>query len=230
MSITIGIYHLFAYTIPGLFYVFVVYEFLQRVGVIQFDLSNIPNISSGISLMILVLLAIAAYLSGHLFDYLAQWFVNRFPRPKRHPEVDLNKIKEQYPDLGIRFGRKDWELLFSLLRQRSLDHSRVIDSFQANSIMFRNISFALLLIGLLHIYTLITSYSLVNLILLICIMVLCGLAYQRSHRLSVWFFTHIFEASLAYGKSLEEVVVYRRATELQPSNETRKAISRRKQR
>ena len=208
MSITVGIYDLFAYTVPGLFYLFVIYQFLQRFGVTNLNLSNITDIPSGASLFVFVLVFATAHLLGHLLDIFAHWFVHRLLRRRSLSAKALQQLKARYPNIDIQFEAKDWNLLFTLLRERSQDHTRIIDSFEANSIMLRNICFGLFLLTLLQVYMLFVDYTIINLVITICMGVLIWVSHRRSHMFHQWFAAEIFEASLNYGKSLAEVLTY----------------------
>jgi len=216
MAITIGIYDLFPYTIPGLLYLYVTFEFFRQIGVAQYGIVNLANFPSGIWVLAIVLLAVAAHLAGHIFDFFASRFVNRLFRRQRITDTVLDRFKERYPKLNIQFESKDWELLFALLRQRTHEHSRTMDSLEANSIMLRNISFALFLLALLEIHQLIIGYDNIGLVLTVLTLAFCYVASRRSRMFYHWFFREIFQASLNYGKSLEEVIAFRDGVETTP--------------
>jgi hypothetical protein len=146
MSFSIGIYDLFAYTIPGFLYLYVAYELLQKLGVIKFGILNLPALPDGYGLFIFVLLLVIAHLLGHLIDPLAHWFVYRLFKPFKFSERVLPRIKNLHSDIDIKFQPKDWGLLFSMLRLRNQELARTIDTFEANSIMLRNISLGLFLL------------------------------------------------------------------------------------
>ena len=167
MSITIGIYDLFAYIIPGFLYLFVINEFFERLGVGYIKSSDLANLQSGSALIFIAVFAVVAHLLGHLLDQTARWLVLRFPKRRRDPEMALNHLKDRYPNVDIQFDSKDWPLLFTLLRQRNLEHARVIDSFQAYSIMFRNIFLGLSLFVVLQAYSLLIAYDNFTLVILL---------------------------------------------------------------
>lgn len=220
MSITIGIYDLFAYTIPGLFYLFVIFVYLWKFQVFQVSTDNLSNIPSGIAWLVFVFSIAAAHLLGHLLDYFAQRFVFQLLRRKKDSERALHELKKRYPKVDIRFDAVDWNLLFTLLRERSQDHTRVIDSFEANSIMLRNICFGLLWLGILQLITLVESFSIFGLIVFAGTMILVFIAHQRSRMFHRWFIVEIFEASLNFGSDLNEVVYYRNRdrADIKPAN------------
>lgn len=226
MSISIGIYDLFAYTIPGLFYLYVIFEALRQFKVFRFDVSNIPDIPSGYGLLVFVLLVVVAHLLGHLLDYFAQRFVFQLLRRKKDSDRALRELKERYPKIDIRFETTDWNLLFTLLRQRSQDHTRVIDSFEANSIMLRNICFGLFWLVIVQAYAVVVSFTTLGLILALAVAIFTFVAHQRSRMFHRWFIVEIFEASLNYGSSMNEVVAYRSGKEVDPRDKEKPRAKR----
>lgn len=212
MSITIGIYDLFAYTIPGLLYLYTIYCFFYRIGVITFGFSDIPDLSSGMGLFTVIILVIASHIVGHLFDFFTLSFTARLSRRYETFDSGLQHIKKKYPDINIEFQPRNWSLLFTMLRKRNHEFTRIIDSYGANSIMMRNISFGLFLLSLIKIYELILNFSVTSLIIVLGLLLFCFISYRRSRMFHRWFFTHIFEASLDYGSSLKEVVAYGKNT------------------
>ncbi len=65
MSFTLGLYDLFANLIPGFIYLFIFNETLRELGFAYFDVTQIDNVPY------FLLLAMLAYLVGHVMDYLA---------------------------------------------------------------------------------------------------------------------------------------------------------------
>jgi hypothetical protein len=73
MSITIGIYDFFSYTVPGLIYLLVAYLALNLFSPIHIDLSSFSDALLWGGLVLLVLLS---FLIGHIFDSLSHrlWY------------------------------------------------------------------------------------------------------------------------------------------------------------
>jgi hypothetical protein len=209
MSIAIGIYDLFAYTIPGFLYIYVLYVFLSQLDgfkTAQFLPTTIPD---GYGLLFFSAFLVLAHLLGHLLDNPAHWFVYRFSQtPYEFSEKALERSKRLYSDLDIHFHPKDRGILFSMLRQRNLEHAHTIDSYEANSIMLRNVSLGLFFLAVLKLYSLFDEFSATTVIIAIGLFVLSYLARKRSHMFHSWFWTDIFESSLRYGNTLKDVVTY----------------------
>jgi len=207
MSITIGIYDLFAYTIPGFLYLYVINEFFRVIGWQSFQIDQIKD---GNGLFFAVIATICAFVVGHLFDVFANWFCFRILTRYRIKDASLDTIKEKFPNLKIRFETNDWDPLFTMIRQRNLEFSRVIDSFGAANILLRNICFGLLLLSFLYIRILILDFTWSTLTVVIGILVLSWVAFHRSKMFYFWFFMDIYNASLEYGTSLKEVIEFNR--------------------
>ncbi len=206
MSINLGIYDFFAYLVPGLMYLFLLNEFSSRIGLSSYNLTQL-NLDFGIAGIIVL----AAYVIGHLFDVFAQWFCYKLLTRKSVSATVLETLKAQYPHLNICFEPKDYHLLFVLLRERNLPFTEVLDRFEANSILLKNVSFASILFALLQLPALFGDFSAVKLLLFLGGISVCWLAFRGSKIYHTWFFLDVFEASLAYGTTLEEVLANKKA-------------------
>lgn len=214
MPITFGIYDFFSYFVPGLLYLVVFNEFLRVIGwkFINFETWFQPE--QVINLLLLVPVILVAYIIGHLLDVLAFkfffGFVFRIRNQRGASYRGLEFVKENYPTLKVKFEPKDWNVMFTILRQRNKDISQVIDQFQANSIMLRNIAFGMLLLSVIYIGESISIQSSGPLIFASVTFVICGISIYKSRIFRTWFFEGVFEAALEYGASVKEVVEYTR--------------------
>jgi len=207
MPFTLGLYDLFAYTIPGFLYLYVLYEIYNKVSVINID---ILNFISKAGLFGVMLIAIGAFLAGHIFDDLAHWFVIRLFRRQSWIAKSLQKMQDGHS----KFKEKDWGVLFSILQQHNPQYFHTLNIFESNSIMLANISLGLFVLALLQTANLIESFTVLGLFTLISELILFYLARQRSQKFHVWFYIGAFEASLAYGRSLEEVIAFHQGKKL----------------
>ena len=67
MSITLEIYDVFSYAIPGILYLFTFNEGLRLLRLPFVDISQLNNNYH------LILLVLLSYLVGHLFDYISHY-------------------------------------------------------------------------------------------------------------------------------------------------------------
>jgi hypothetical protein len=213
MSINLGIYDFFAYLVPGLMYLFLLNEFSSRIGLASFNITQL-NLDFGVAGVIVL----AAYVIGHLFDVFAQWFCYKLLTRKSIPATTLENIQTQYPHLNIRFEPKDYHLLFVLLRERNLPFTEVLDRFEANSILLKNVSFASILFAILQLSTLFGDFSIVNLLLFLSGVTVCWMAFNSSRMYHTWFFLDVFEASLAYGTDIQEVLANKKISQSKSLN------------
>ncbi len=212
MSVNLGFYDFFSYLIPGFLYLYVINEFLRVVGAKFIDIGNWIQTGQVPALVLSVPILLAAYVMGHIFDAISLRFFFHFVYRIRDSQGATSKslqiIKEKYPYLGIKFESKDWEALFIFLRQRSVETSQNIDKFQAESVMLRNIAFGVLLLALLNLEIFFSTMSWVYLVVALCCLLICWISISESFKFRIWFFTNIFEGSLLYGFSIEEVIEY----------------------
>lgn len=208
MSITLGMYDLFSYLIPGILYLYVVNQFLGLFNKGLFDV--LPKTSSGYSipdLILVVLGLVVAFIVGHIFDLIAHWFVFRLIYRDKTSQTVLMNIKKRDADANIQFEAKDWHLLLILLRQRNLEVAQSFDKHEADSIMFRNISLIALLLGLISIARAILENPMFW-ILTVLGVVVCIMTARRSYTFHAWFFEGVFLAALEYGNTVDTVIEY----------------------
>ena len=74
--------------------------------------------------------------------------------------------------------------------------------------MLRNIAFGVLLLALLNLEIFFSTMSWVYLVVALCCLLICWISISESFKFRIWFFTNIFEGSLLYGFSIEEVIEY----------------------
>jgi hypothetical protein len=212
MSINLGVYDFFAYIIPGLLYLYVFNEFLRSIGFKFVDITTWLQPGQAPNSIFTIPLLILAYIVGQIFDILAFRFYLEFIYRLRHkrkiPDKQLQYLKERNPNLDIRFESKDWTIMFTLLRGRNVEIARIIDKYQVDSIMLRNIAFGLLLLSVIDIGMFFSTGLWTWFVVALVIFLFSLLAINKSNQFRTWFYTAIFEASLEYGRSLKEVTEY----------------------
>ncbi len=207
MSVSVRIYDLFSYTVPGFLYLFVFNEFFRLQGWEHFKKESIQTDSGAITVALVI---VSAYVLGLLMDYFANWFFFRVLTRYKIKEASLSDLKSEFNELNIEFKADDRKPLFTALRQRNPSYSLVIDAFGANSIMLRNISFGLLLIAFLCTWRVIVEFQWQLLVATFGSLALSWIAYLRSRMFYHWFFLNIFEGALEYGATLKDVIEYNR--------------------
>lgn len=217
MSITLGMYDLFSYLIPGILYLYVINQLL---GLFKADLFAVlpktPNSAPLPDLILVTLGIVAAFVAGHIFDLVARVFVFRLIYRKKTSETILTNIKQRDTDAKIQFKADDWHVLLVLLRQRNLQVAQSFDKHEADSIMFRNISLIALLLGLISIARAILENPMFW-ILAVLGLIVCIMTARRSYTFHTWFFEGIFLAALEYGNTMDKVIGYNKKNKSEQS-------------
>ena len=212
MSIAIGVYDFFSYTIPGVFYLYIIYEFLLLFKLNMLHLlSIITKTGTPIQVAFLIIGLVMAFIAGHIFDMAAHWLVYNLMYRGKTSQIVLNNVKQRDNDANIQFEAKDWHLLLILLRQRNLPVAQSFDKHEADSIMFRNISLIALLIAFVMGAKAILSNPYLWFIVAVSIPIWI-MAARRSFTLHTWFFEGIFLSALEYGNSVNKVLENRQTS------------------
>src|SRR3989304_1987727 len=133
MSITIGIYDFFSYTVPGMIYLLAAYATLNLFRPININLRGVSDAIVWGSIILLVLLS---FLVGHLFDFISHrlWYRLFYRGNSQARAYDkFTKIT------GVKtsFNPYQWTVLLGVIRHNDLQLSDAIDRNKATSIMLR---------------------------------------------------------------------------------------------
>lgn len=210
MSISIGIYDFFSYTIPGFLYLLVGNEILALLGFTPFDISKLDN---GGYLLIATGLA---FVSGHIFDTIGHTFwdaweslLNRVKRNKIKPSavLALEHTKKYYPALSIDFSPYEWGILQQTVTYKNPHLNERFDRYKASSIMMKSFATGLILLSFIQIaYFFSSGYDYHFIISFLVFFFFAMIANDRSKMFNRWFYSLIFEEALKYGKSVKEVL------------------------
>jgi MFS family permease len=200
VSITLGIYDVFSYAIPGILYLFSFNEGLRLLRLPFIDISQLNSTSY------LVLLVLLSYLVGHLFDYISHYIWYRRFYPGKSEERAFSRFKVSSGVMQD-FKPQQWSILLSVIRHDNTEVCNSIDKNKATSIMLRNVSFALFLLSIVFVISaFISGFSLIFLLGAIATLISSIIALRRGDVFNQWFYMLIYQQSLIYGKSLKEVL------------------------
>ena len=201
MSIRMGIYDFFAYTIPGGLYLLAALYVITRLTPLNIDLMRASIVQA-------LFFAIASYVIGIVLDPLAKylWYA-RFEPEDVLSEVraEMNKRNDQisFPDVKI-----DWYVLLAYIRRHNMDMAVEIERFKTIEIMMRNVSFALLLYAALPIIDLIAyGYSTWQGLFALGSLLGCILAVKQALKFDKWFYAGIFETVAALELKPEHIPI-----------------------
>jgi hypothetical protein len=211
--IKLGIYDFFAYTVPGVFYLFTTAYFCIAFGVVTIDLQALLNLS----FIQILLVAGLAYVTGFILDRIARLW-DRLFRPKNLAQVVLDEFKLTHRELDFKFEGADWPILLAYLRRHDVGGTAEIERFNVTHIMLRNVSLNLLALSLIQIVQYFrTNFYIWYLVSFLVLLVLSILAAQQAARFNRWFYSANYEAIIAHGLELSNLLTRNKETSQQPT-------------
>lgn len=204
MSITIGIYDFFSYTIPGMIYLVVAYATLNLFLPINVDLHEVSDAIIWGSIFLLVLLS---FLVGHLFDFISHRLWYRLFYRSNSQARSYEKFTK-ITGVKASFNPHEWTVLLGVIRHNDLQLSDAIDRNKATSIMLRNISFALFLLRVILAVRVFISVDVwyVFVILAAITLIASAVSLRRSDDFNMGFYHMIYVQALMYGDSMEKIL------------------------
>jgi hypothetical protein len=195
MSIQIGVYDFFSYTIPGVLYLASAFFFTRIFGVDygSVDLSSVPTV-----IVYAVGAALTAYILGIIMDPIVNktWF-RLFQIDDFNARIEKNYWSDEYP-VRTGFDIQFAYVLYSLIKKEYPDAKNDIEKFKVNSIMLRNISFGLFLFAIdLLVMLCVQGFVWYVLVLSILLIIFAVVAGYQSVEFNIWFFSGIYQASVS---------------------------------
>lgn len=207
MSIRTGIYDFFAYTIPGIFYLFIVGFGLFLFNINLMDLFSI-NTMSYYNVLILIFWG---FIVGIIMDTFADKFVLIFIK-SHHEARDsaFNEFSNKHPWVKYKIKPVDWAIMMMAIKKTSREMAADIEQHNVAHIMLRNLCFGFALVSLLILIYFILSNKEVIFLLYLFISLCFFLGSMRQCVLRrYWFYMNIFEAFAAIycleRKTLKEI-------------------------
>ena len=221
MSIKISIYEFFAFTIPGIAYLFLLGYSMVAFEKVTLDFQMLNDVS----LMLYLVFVLVAYVIGLLIDAIVKktwyrlfkpidklkdkWIYRLNPRFKFPETADLmyRDFAESLEGKIPKFLSSDWYGLLARLHDDNPETASSLERFNASQIMMRNISFALVVFSFTQIALLIqASATKIHFVLLLLSLVLSIVAGVESSKFHCWFYSGIYKASAAYSLKMSKLV------------------------
>jgi hypothetical protein len=202
MSISIGIYDFFSYTLPGGFGLLVALYSGLIFGLIQ------PGDEPGGQswLLGLVIFVGTAYLVGLLLDQPARLWSRLF-REHDLSHNCLEEARKMWPQAELRFSEKEWPVVLAFLKQANPERAAEIERQNAINLMLRSVSFVLLLLAIVQtLYFAVVSPVIWNLLFALLFLGLSVLAGRESTVFARMYFRQAYLAVLALGLEVGQVV------------------------
>lgn len=212
MSFAISIYDVFAFTVPGLLYIFVINEWLCILNYTKIDLSQLNIVTQWVVIVLL------AYIAGQIFDFVSLRLWVRLWYRLSDEERAYKYFLERKPDKEINFNPKQWSTLFALIQKEDHITAERIDRNVAIRILLRNVSFGLFIYSILQFYlSFHAAFSLANFLLAICFLALSFISLAKSDYYNILLYTSIFQHAALYGNNLQKILTTVRGNALRKS-------------
>ena len=196
MSIRVGLYDFFAYTLPGIFYLLIITFWVNTLGLLAIDFSILKDFS----LEVLFAMIGAGYIIGLLIDEVSYRWIRLFQKSNTEAKkAAYDEFTERHPWVTLKYDAKDWGILLRAVKSVSMDAAADVEQHNVASIMLRNISFAFVLCLISSvIYFLFVFSDLWVLGLGFLFLTMAILARRRSRIRRHWFYIGVFEAFTAH--------------------------------
>jgi hypothetical protein len=196
-NVRIGLYDFFAYTVPGGMYLFAICYVLARTQTIQIDQQLQKQLQDFIlSLLGIVIITIASYASGLIFDFLtSKW--SRLFRGKKFSQQIWDEFTKIHPNLTVKFQASDWPILIAKIRLENVENGAAIEQNNVTNLMLRNLAFGFFLFGCIQLIEFILTRNIQNIVLVIVSAFLAFLSQKQSTKFARLFFIQIFEHTTA---------------------------------
>jgi len=215
MGIKVTLYDLFAYTIPGGFYI-ATFTYLNAVlGVIPFDLNKLNDLGW----FQIIALIIISYVTGLVFDPISRpWYYRFFSKSYNQESLDFVNSSS---DLQITTKHNRWGVLHQYIRIQENSNADHVDRFQATVLLLRNLSFCLFLASIITIILIVqTRFYIWNILLCFALFTLSILAGREATRFHRWFYLAIYGTIAAYGSKPSDFVAKQRQKKEQSKNKS----------
>jgi len=202
MSIRIGLYDFFAYTLPGVFYLLIALSGLALFKYVLLDWTTFNSLSVYVAFLIIG----AGYVVGLLMDAIAyRWLCLFYKRNSETRRSALEIIQRRYLWLQFDIQISEWPVLLHRIKSKSLEAAADIEQHNVASIMLRNVSLGLVIASIeLLVYFLFTNRQGWVIILILGLTLLAILALRRSQTRRLWFYLGVFEAFVAHSLPIDE--------------------------
>jgi hypothetical protein len=196
MSIRVGLYDFFAYTLPGIFYLAIIGFWLTTTGLLGIDFSILKDFS----LVVLFATVGAGYIIALLIDPIAYGCMRLFYQRNRDvAKAAYDEFLQRHSWVNLNYDAKDWGILLRGVKSVSMEAAADVEQHNVAFIMLRNISFAFVLClisSVIYFFFFLPSPWILGLGFLFLIMAI--LAMRRSRIRRYWFYMAVFEAFTAH--------------------------------
>ena len=196
MSIRVGLYDFFAYTLPGIFYLAILGFWLHSFGLLVIDFSILKDIYWAV----LFLVVGAGYIIALLIDPIAYGSMRLlYKRNRDVAKAAYDGFTQRYSWVNLNYDAKDWGILLRAVKSVSMEAAADVEQHNVAFIMLRNIGFAFVLClisSVIYFFFILPDLWVLGLGFLFLILAI--LAMRRSNIRRHWFYMAVFEAFAAH--------------------------------
>jgi len=215
VSIKLGLYDFFAYTLPGGLYLSVLAYGAAIFGLIAFDLKALGTLSF---VQIVILVAVAYFIS-FMFDPFAKYWHRLFKGGKGYTGRVYEDYIAHHTNFEFKFRPGDWPVILAYIRRENMEIATDIERLNVSRIMMRNVSLGLALLAILQaIQCLRTAFAPLDVALFMVFAagsVLCG---RQGVAFQTWFYQSLFQAIIARSMTVSDLVALRPVASAADSN------------
>lgn len=191
MSVRLGVYDLFAYMVPGGFYVSIFLYIMQRFQLISVDYKSVATSEW-------VIFGVLAYVATFIMNPVAGWIWHRLFRPKNLHNKTKKELKERNPGLILPIEHMDWYIALAYIRHHNMEAAQDIQQINSLHIMLRNLGLNFTLIFVITIVEFILApvmyrYSSFSLLTLFAA-IMCA---RRAVVFNRWYYEAIYQTVAA---------------------------------
>ena len=215
MSIRIGLYDFFAYTIPGAFYLLTIGYLTYTLSIWNVNFQALKDFATAATLIAITI----AYMLGILLDQFARFWQRLFT--SRHAELDvLEKFRKNFPNLDIKVQPNDGGILRAYIKKTDTDTASAIEKNGATRTMLRNISLNFFILFIIFLVQTIVSsqLQLITATLGIVSLVFSFSAGKQVARYDEWYYALTYESIIASSLSPSDFVEKKKRTSTKSKN------------
>ena len=197
MSIRVGLYDFFAYTLPGIFYLGIIVFWLNTAGLLVIDFASIKDAWGAIIFAVIGV----GYILGLLIDdpLAYRWFRLFRGRNRDAAKAAFDEFTQHHPWVNLNYAPQDWGILLRAIKSVSQEAAADVEQHNVAFIMLRNISLAFVFSAISAVvYYFLVFSNLWILVLGVVFSVLAIVALRRSRIRRHWFYMAVFEAFTAH--------------------------------
>jgi len=193
MTLKIDLYDLFAYTIPGTFYLLSFLYIINSSGLISININQI-NEASG---WLVFIGAVIAYAVGYMFDPMAHYLEKRLSGSSEKSRDRINNFKSKYKHITFQIESSDMPVIRSYVVKQCSELGDKIEKNGATRTMLRNLSLNFLVLFVIFSYQFLISFVMQFAIFSLFVLFLSLICMRECFKFADWFYDLTLQSLVA---------------------------------